>query len=58
MLAPDEPYVFTERHRDELEVVGPVVFVDGKDLFWWGARTAGAVVRLRAVVAATPAAGR
>lgn len=58
VLAPDEPYVFTERHRDELEVVAPVVFVDGKDLFWWGARTAGAITRLRDVVAAAPVTGR
>ena len=48
VLAPSEPYPFTERQRDELETVAPVVFVDGKDLFWWGARTAGAIERLRA----------
>jgi len=48
VLAPSEPYPFTERQRDELETVAPVVFVDGKDLFWWGTRTAGALERLRA----------
>jgi ABC-type Fe3+-hydroxamate transport system substrate-binding protein len=47
VLAPGEPYPFTERFRDELEQVGPVVFVDGQDLFWWGARTPAAVGRLR-----------
>ena len=26
----------------------PVVRVDGRDLFWWGSRTPGAVSRLRA----------
>lgn len=46
VLAPDEPYAFGERHRDELEAFGPAIFVDGKDLFWWGARTAGALGRL------------
>ena len=47
VVAPSEPYPFTERHRAELEQVAPVVFVDGQDLFWWGVRTAAAVARLR-----------
>jgi ABC-type Fe3+-hydroxamate transport system substrate-binding protein len=51
VLAPSEPYPFTERQRAELELVAPVEFVDGKDLFWWGARTPAATERLRAVVA-------
>ncbi len=46
VLAPSEPYAFVERHRRELEQVAPVTFVDGKDLFWWGARTPGALRRL------------
>lgn len=46
VLAPSEPYPFGERHRAELEAVAPVEFVDGRDLFWWGARTAGALARL------------
>jgi ABC-type Fe3+-hydroxamate transport system substrate-binding protein len=46
VLAPSEPYAFDERHRDELEAVAPVVFVDGRDLFWWGVRTEVAVGRL------------
>jgi ABC-type Fe3+-hydroxamate transport system substrate-binding protein len=48
VLAPTEPYPFTEKHRAELEVVAPVRFVDGKDLFWWGARTPEAIARLLA----------
>ena len=51
VLAPSEPYVFTERHVPELSVVAPVVLVDGKDLFWWGVRTPGALERLHGVVA-------
>jgi ABC-type Fe3+-hydroxamate transport system substrate-binding protein len=54
VLAPSEPYPFSERHRLELETVGPVVFVDGKDLFWWGARTPGALERLRRMVRELP----
>ena len=46
VVAPSEPYPFTERHRAELEAVAPVWFVDGQDLFWWGARTPGACQRL------------
>jgi ABC-type Fe3+-hydroxamate transport system substrate-binding protein len=46
VLAPSEPYKFGERHRAELEVAGPIVYVDGQDLFWWGARTPAALVRL------------
>jgi ABC-type Fe3+-hydroxamate transport system substrate-binding protein len=51
VLAPSEPYPFAERHREALESVAPVVFVDGRDLFWWGARTPGAIGRLRALLA-------
>ena len=47
VLAPSEPYPFRERHVPELSVVAPVVLVDGADLFWWGARTAAALDRLR-----------
>ena len=49
VLAPSEPYAFTERHRPELETVAPVVFVDGRDLFWWGVRTPKALQRLDAL---------
>lgn len=51
VLAPSEPYPFSERQRAELESVAPTVLVDGKDLFWWGARTAGALERLADVTA-------
>jgi len=50
VLAPSEPYPFQERHRAELERVAPVVFVDGKDLFWWGVRTPHALRRLASVI--------
>jgi ABC-type Fe3+-hydroxamate transport system substrate-binding protein len=46
VLAPSEPYPFGERHRAVLERIAPVVFVDGKDLFWWGVRTPLALRRL------------
>jgi ABC-type Fe3+-hydroxamate transport system substrate-binding protein len=52
VLAPSEPYPFQERHRAELERVAPVVFVDGKDLFWWGVRTPHALRRLATVIEA------
>lgn len=51
VLAPTEPYPFAERHREVLSVFAPVVFVDGQDLFWWGARTPAAVERLRDALA-------
>jgi ABC-type Fe3+-hydroxamate transport system substrate-binding protein len=50
VLAPSEPYAFAERHRSELETVAPVAFVDGRDLFWWGTRTEGAVARFADLV--------
>jgi len=51
VLAPSEPYPFGERHRAELEAaVGPVTFVDGQDLFWWGVRTPDALERLGAAL--------
>lgn len=50
VLAPSEPYPFGERHRAELAQVAPVQFVDGKDLFWWGVRTPGALDRLGRVL--------
>ena len=51
VLAPSEPYPFGERFRTELEVVAPVVFVDGQDLFWWGTRTPAAIERLKTTTA-------
>jgi hypothetical protein len=49
LIAPSEPYPFGERHRHELTAVAPPVFVDGRDLLWWGARTRGALARLNRV---------
>lgn len=51
VLAPSEPYPFGERFRAELEVVAPVLFVDGQDLFWWGERTPAAIERLKTITA-------
>jgi ABC-type Fe3+-hydroxamate transport system substrate-binding protein len=56
VLAPSEPYPFTDKHRPDLERVAPVLFVDGRDLFWWGARTAGALQRLREMASHLPGA--
>ena len=50
VLAPSEPYPFTKRQLPELESIAPTVFVDGKDLFWWGVRTEGAISRLGVVL--------
>ncbi len=50
---PDEPYAFVERHHDEVTAAVPgaeVLLVDGRDLFWWGSRTAAAIERLRLVL--------
>jgi ABC-type Fe3+-hydroxamate transport system substrate-binding protein len=47
VVAPSEPYPFTHRHRAELgALASKVVFVDGQDLLWWGARTPAARGRL------------
>lgn len=51
VLAPTEPYPFGPRHEAELAAIAPVLFVDGKDLFWWGVRTPGALARLGAQLA-------
>lgn len=51
VLAPSEPYPFSPRHLPELSRVAPTLLVDGKDLFWWGARTPLALGRLAARLA-------
>jgi ABC-type Fe3+-hydroxamate transport system substrate-binding protein len=51
VLLPSEPYEFGERHVAEVRAVlgsVPVRLIDGRDLFWWGARTPAAARRLRA----------
>lgn len=53
VLVPSEPYEFTDDHLGELARAFPGVEVrrvDGKDLFWWGVRTPGALERLAAVL--------
>lgn len=50
VLAPSEPYPFGARHAPLFAGVAPMVPVDGKDLFWWGARTDGALGRLRELI--------
>lgn len=49
VLLPTEPYVFAERHIAEVQErtgIADVRIIDGKDLFWWGARTQDALTRL------------
>lgn len=51
VLLPDEPYAFGDEHADELRSFGLDAAIErfsGKDLFWYGVRTAGALARLRA----------
>jgi ABC-type Fe3+-hydroxamate transport system substrate-binding protein len=51
VLLPDEPFRFTEVHAEEIRRAGTarVVFVDGKDLFWYGVRAARSPERLRGI---------
>lgn len=49
VILPTEPYAFAERHIAEvadLTGIDDVRIVDGRDLFWWGVRTAPAQERL------------
>ncbi len=49
VLLPTEPYAFAERHVPEIAGatgISDVRIVDGRDLFWWGARSDGARERL------------
>ncbi len=47
VILPSEPYPFTTRHVAEARSVAvDVRLVDGRDLFWWGVRTSGAIGRL------------
>ena len=57
ILLPNEPYEFGEADKEyfaNLDVPaarnGRVVFVDGKDLFWPGSRSIGALPRLRSLI--------
>jgi ABC-type Fe3+-hydroxamate transport system substrate-binding protein len=53
VLVPSEPYAFGADHVAELRTEFPgseIVRIDGQDLFWWGVRTPGALVRLSTVL--------
>jgi ABC-type Fe3+-hydroxamate transport system substrate-binding protein len=55
VILPSEPYEFGPAHAREIEaeVTGvPIVFLDGRDLFWWGIRTPAAADRIAAVLGA------
>jgi ABC-type Fe3+-hydroxamate transport system substrate-binding protein len=57
VLLPSEPYRFGARHATELTrwlPAVPIMEIDGRDLFWWGARTPAALVRLTEVLRAVP----
>lgn len=53
VLLPDEPYRFVRDDADEIERESAgrarALFVDGKDLFWYGVRAVEAPARLRAL---------
>ena len=46
IIVPSEPYEFDDAHLEEFANIAPAVRVDGRDLFWWGARTPEAMQRL------------
>ncbi|MGQ0431644.1 MAG: helical backbone metal receptor [Microthrixaceae bacterium] len=50
VIAPSEPYPFSERHRAELDAIATTILVDGRDLLWWGVRTTTALKRLARVL--------
>jgi ABC-type Fe3+-citrate transport system substrate-binding protein len=53
VLLPDEPYRFGEEDAREIDALGmtvPIEFVSGKDLFWYGVRSIGALERLTALL--------
>lgn len=55
VVLPDEPFVFEQKHADELRAAGVdarFLFVDGKDLAWYGPRIPAALERLSREVAA------
>lgn len=61
VVLPDEPYVFEDKHADELRAAGVdahYLLLDGKDLAWYGPRIPEALDRLGQVVAAVSGAGQ
>jgi len=60
VLLPDEPHAFTEVDAEVFRKLpmpaatdGKIVFCDGKDLMWYGARSVEGFERLRALIGAT-----
>jgi ABC-type Fe3+-hydroxamate transport system substrate-binding protein len=54
ILLPDEPYRFGPEDAPAIAALGagvPVIPISGKDLFWYGVRTAAAIARLRETIA-------
>ncbi|MBA4179856.1 MAG: cobalamin-binding protein [Anaerolinea sp.] len=51
ILLPDEPFPFKQAHIAEFTAVAPARVIDGKLLWWYGARIPTAIRSLRAVVA-------
>lgn len=47
ILLPNEPYPFTEKHREAYERVAPARLIDGKLLWWYGPRMAESMRILR-----------
>lgn len=50
ILLPNEPYPFTEKHREAYERVAPVRLIDGKLLWWYGPRMAESMRVLRRII--------
>jgi ABC-type hemin transport system substrate-binding protein len=50
ILLPDEPYPFTEAHRARFEAIAPARVIDGKLLWWYGARMASNIRQLREIL--------
>lgn len=49
VVLPDEPYVFSRKHGEELRthgIIGKIHYIDGKDLSWYGPRIPRALDRL------------
>lgn len=54
IVLPDEPYAFSRKHGDELRRAGAkavILYVDGKDLAWYGPRIPSALERLWIITA-------
>jgi ABC-type Fe3+-hydroxamate transport system substrate-binding protein len=61
VVLPDEPFVFEPKHADELRAAGIAaryLFIDGKDIAWYGPRIPAALERLSCAVAEAAATSR